>query len=152
MVLLDSNIFIVDRFFPRDALYPQNQAFVEKLASIDAAVSSITLLEICGVASFRLSADELSAWLFGFGAIYPVSVIDMHGLRSNDGEEWWSIFIEEVAANIAKKMTLGDAALLREAERHDAEAVITWNTKDFIRRTQRDVLTPTALLRRLSRH
>lgn len=151
MVLLDSNIFIVDRFFPRDALYPQNKAFVEKLASIDAAVSSFTLLEICGVASFRLSADELSAWLLGFSAIYPVAVIDIHGLRSNDGEAWWSAFIEEVAANIAKKMTFGDAALLREAERYDAEAVITWNTKDFIRRTQLDVLTPTALLRRLSR-
>ena len=93
----------------------------------------------------------MSAWLFGFGAIYPVSVIDMHGLRSNDGEAWWSIFIEEVAANIAKKMTFGDAALLREAERHDVEAVITWNTKDFIRRTQLDVLTPTALLRRMNR-
>ena len=30
MVLLDSNIFIVDRFFPRDSLYPQNKVFVEK--------------------------------------------------------------------------------------------------------------------------
>ncbi|HLN88056.1 MAG TPA: hypothetical protein VK200_16370 [Candidatus Limnocylindrales bacterium] len=151
MVLLDSNIFIVDRFFPRDALFLQNRAFVEKLASIDAAVSSFTLLEICGVASFRLSADELSAWLFGFSEIYPVSVKDIHGLRNNNGEAWWSTFIEEVAANIAKKMTFGDAALLREAEHYDADAVITWNTKDFIRRTQLDVLTPTALLRRLSR-
>jgi len=151
MVLLDSNIFIVDRFFPRDTLYPQNKVFVEKLASIDAAVSFFTLLEICGVASFRLSANELSAWLFGFNAIYPVSVIDIHGLRNNDGEAWWSTFIEEVAANIAKKMTFGDAALLREAEHYDVEAVITWNAKDFIRRTRLDVLTPTALLRRLSR-
>ena len=44
MVLLDSNIFILDRFFPHDSLYPQNRAFVEKLASIDASISSFTLL------------------------------------------------------------------------------------------------------------
>ena len=43
MVLLDSNIFIVDRFFPRDSLYPQNKEFVGQLASIDAAV----LLSLC---------------------------------------------------------------------------------------------------------
>jgi len=150
MVLLDSNIFILDRFFPRDTLYPQNKAFVEKLASIDASISSFTLLEICGVASFRLSADELSSWLFGFGAIYPVSVLDVHGLKANDSEAWWSIFVAEVAANIAKKMTFGDAVLLREAENYNAEAIVTWNTKDFLRRTPLNVLTPAAFLRRRS--
>jgi len=75
MVLLDSNIFILDRFFPRDSLYTQNKTFIEKLDSIDAAVSSFTLLEICGAASFRLSAEELAAWLFGFGVVYPVYVL-----------------------------------------------------------------------------
>ena len=148
MVLLDSNIFILDRFFPHDSLYTQNKAFIEKLASIDASISSFTLLEICGVASFRLSADELSAWLFGFGAIYHVSIIDVHGLRTNDSEAWWSIFVAEVAAHIAKRMTFGDAVLLREGENYNVEAIVTWNTKDFFRRTKVDVLTPTAFLRR----
>jgi predicted nucleic acid-binding protein len=147
MVLLDSNIFIVDRFFPRDSLYSQNKSFVEKLDSIDAAISSFTLLEVCGAASFRLSVDELSAWLFTFGAMYPVYVLDVHGVRTTDCEAWWSTFMEEAAANIAKKMTFGDAVLLREAENYDAEAIITWNTKDFVRRTRLTVLSPTAFLR-----
>jgi predicted nucleic acid-binding protein len=147
MVLLDSNIFIVDRFFPRDSLYPQNRAFVEKLASMDAAVSSFTLLEICGVASFRLSADELDDWLFGFNAMYPAYVLDVYGLTGNDCEDWWNTFVEEIAANIAKKMTFGDAVLLREAESYQAEAIVTWNTKDFARRTRLHVLTPTGFLR-----
>ncbi len=52
MVLLDSNIFIVDRFFPRDSLYPQNKSFVEQIGSFEAAISAFTLLEICGAASY----------------------------------------------------------------------------------------------------
>jgi predicted nucleic acid-binding protein len=147
MVLLDSNIFILDRFFPRDSLYAQNKALVENLASIDASISSFTLLEVCGVASFRLSDDELSSWLFGFGTLYPVSIIDLHGLRTHDGEAWWGIFVAEVAANIAKRMTFGDAVLLREAESYQVEAIVTWNTKDFARRTWLTVLTPTSFLR-----
>jgi hypothetical protein len=147
MVLLDSNIFIVDRFFPRDSLYSQNKTFVEKLDSIDAAISSFTLLEVCGAASFRLSVDELSAWLFTFDAMYPVYVLDVHGVRTTDCEAWWSTFMEEATANIAKKMTFGDGVLLREAENYDAEAIITWNTKVFVRPTRLTVLSPTAFLR-----
>lgn len=147
MVLLDSNILILDRFFPRDSLYSQNKAFIDKLANLDAAISSFTLLEICGVASFRLSPEELSSWLFGIDAIYPVSILDVHGLRTNDSETWWSIFVAEVAANISKKMTFGDAVILREGENYKVDAIVTWNTKDFLRRTKIDVLTPSAYLR-----
>jgi len=91
MDLLDSNIFSVDRFFPRDSLYSQNKSFVEKLDSIDAAIS-FTLLEVCGAASFRLSVDELSAWL---AAMYPVYVLDVHGVRTTDCEAWRSTFMEK---------------------------------------------------------
>jgi predicted nucleic acid-binding protein len=148
LVLLDSNIFILDRFFPRDSLYSQNKTFVEKLVSIDAAISSFTLLEICGVASFRLSSEELAAWLFGFTSLYPVYILDVHGLKGENCEAWWSTFVEEATANIAKKMTFGDAVLLREAENYDAEAIVTWNTKDFSRRIRLTILTPTGFLRR----
>ena len=69
----------------------------------------------------------------------------------NEGEAWWRTFVEQVTANIAKKMTFDDALLMREAECYQVEAIVTWNTKDFIRRSQLDVLTPTAFLQCLSR-
>ncbi len=103
MVLLDSNIFIVDRFFPNDALYPQNRAFVDKLDSFEAAVSSYTLLEICGVAGFRLARRELESWLFRFTSQYPVLVLDVFGLKGKDAEEWWSSFTGEVAERSREK-------------------------------------------------
>ncbi|HSE86256.1 MAG TPA: hypothetical protein VLJ79_08560 [Candidatus Binatia bacterium] len=43
--------------------------------------------------------------------------------------------MREITAAIAKKMSFGDALLLREAENYNAEAIVTWNTKDFARRT-----------------
>lgn len=147
MVLVDSNVFIVDRFYPRDALYSQNGSFIEKLPSLDAAVSVLTLLEVCGAASHKLSTSELDSWLFRFDTVYPVKVIDVHGLGGKDSEAWWHGFLKEVAANIAKKMSFGDAVLLREAESYDVEAIVTWNTKDFSRRTRLAVLTPTGFLR-----
>ena len=43
-------------------------------------------------------------------------------------------------------MTFGDALILREAEAYRVDAVVTWNTKDFLQRTRIPVLTPTAYL------
>jgi hypothetical protein len=147
LVLVDSNVFIVDRFYPSDAVYHQNRSFIEKLPALDAAVSILTVLELCGAASHRLSTVELDSWLYRFGTIYPVNVINVHGLTGNDSEAWWHNFLEEITTNIAKKMTLGDTLILREAENFNAEAIVTWNTKDFSRRTQIPVLTPAGFLR-----
>jgi hypothetical protein len=146
LVLIDSNVFIIDRFYPRDALYPQNRGFIEKIASLDTAVSILTVLELCGAASHRLSTSELDSWLFRFDTVYPVTVIDVHGLLGKESEAWWNGFLEEVAANIAKKMTFGDAVLLREAENYEIDTIVTWNTKDFSRHTRVTALTPTGFL------
>ena len=70
MVLLDSNLFIVDRFFPRDSLYPQNRLFMDQLGSLEAGISVVTLLEVCGAAAFRLTERELESWLFRFVVLH----------------------------------------------------------------------------------
>lgn len=150
-VLLDSNIFILDRFFPRDLLYPQNRTFVEQIGSFEAAISAFTLLEVCGAASFRLPIRELESWLFRFPTLYSVHVLDVFGLQGKDAGAWWNAFVVGVSEKVARKMAFGDALLLREAESHGVEAIITWNTKDFSSRTRLPILTPTAFLRRHQR-
>jgi hypothetical protein len=111
------------------------------------AVSILTLLEVCGAASHRLSSGELDNWLSRFDTIYPVNVVNVHGIGGQESEAWWHSFVKEVAVNIAKKMSFGDALLMREAECYQVEAIVTWNTKDFLGRTRLHVLTPTAFLR-----
>lgn len=144
MILLDSNLFIIDRFFPRDAVYPQNRDFIERLDGLEAAISVFTLVEICGVASFNLSMRELERWLYQFTAVYPVLVIDPFGLEGEMAADWVKSFLAEISDNIAEKMTFGDALILREAEAYRADAIVTWNTKDFFQRTRIPVLTPTS--------
>jgi predicted nucleic acid-binding protein len=146
MILLDSNLFIVDRFFPRDVLYPQNRAFVEQLAALEAAISIFTLIEICGVASFNLSSRELERWLYQFPTVYPVLVLDPSDLDGQSAIDWVTALLAEVMANITQKMSFGDALILREAEKYQVDAIVTWNTRDFLHRTRLPVLTPTAYL------
>jgi hypothetical protein len=145
MVLLDSDIF--DRFFHKDALYPQNRVFIERLGELEAGISIFTLLEICGVASFNLSSKELEHWLYQFSDVYPVFVLDPFGIETKAAIDWIREFLIEVSEKISRKTTFGDAVILSEAEKYRAEAIITWNTRDFIRRTTIPVLTPESYLR-----
>jgi predicted nucleic acid-binding protein len=142
MVLLDSNLFVIDRFFLRDAHYQPNKTFLQSLSTLEAGLSVFTLLELCGIASFNLTEKELRTWLSDFPSTYPVRILDPYGIGSEVSLAWFRIFLDELSGNIARKMTFGDAILLREAERYAVTAIITWNTKDFSRRTHIPVFTP----------
>ena len=150
MVLLDSNLFVIDRFFPNDVHYQPNQTFLQSLSTLEPGLSVFTLLELCGIASFNLTEKELRTWLSDFPSIYPVRILDPWGIGSGASLAWFRIFLEELSGNIVRKMTFGDTVLLREAERYAVAAIITWNTKDFSRRTHIPVLTPASYLQRHS--
>jgi len=146
MVLLDSNLFVIDRFFPRDSHFQTNHTFLNSLSSLDAGVSIFTLIELCGIASFNLTPKDLQSWLYDFPSIYPVRVLDPWGVQAESSAAWFHQFLFDLTERIARKMSFGDAALLREAERYSVAAIVTWNTKDFMRRTTIPVRTPATYL------
>ena len=150
MVFLNSNLFIIDRFFRRDTPYPTTRAFLARLPEISGAVPLITLLELCGAASFRLSVDEMERWLHGFVMVYPVRVLNPFGADEGSATAWLGAFADDVIRYIARRMTLGDAILVREADRYAAEALVTGNIKDFTGRTAVSVMTPDQFISRVS--
>ncbi|NOT58283.1 MAG: type II toxin-antitoxin system VapC family toxin [Deltaproteobacteria bacterium] len=150
MVLLDSNIFVIDRFFPRDAHFATNREFLDSLSTREAGISTFTLMELCGIASFNLTPKDLRLWLYSFPTVYPIRILDPWGIGAEASSPWLSQFLVDLTDKISRKMSFGDAVLLREAERYGVEAIITWNTKDFLRRTTIPVRTPATYLQHLS--
>ncbi len=146
MVLLDSNLFVIDRFFPRDGNFRANRTFLDALVTLEGGVSIFTLMELCGIASFNLTPKDLRLWLHDFPSIYPVQILDPWGVGAVASQAWFSQFLEDLTGKIARKMSFGDAVLLREAEQYGAQAIITWNTKDFTRRTTIPIFTPATYL------
>ncbi len=46
MVLLDTNVFVIDRFFPRDERYEVNKQFIAELSKIEAGFCIFSLFEL----------------------------------------------------------------------------------------------------------
>lgn len=145
MILLDSNIFIIDRFFKRDAHYSVNRQFVAKLPNLDAGITIYNLLEMCGLASFNLSEIELARWFYHFDKLYNVRIIFPAALE-RAAEQYWSDWLGEMYRLFAGKMTFMDAALLAIAEEHAVSCLVTWNKKHFEGRTSIAVMTPEEVL------
>jgi predicted nucleic acid-binding protein len=142
LVFLDSNLFLVDRFFPRDAAYSANRAFLDRLDAIDGVVPLVTLLELCGAASFRLNEAETERWLHDFASVYPVRILDPFGAGMDPAIAWLGSWIDDLSRYTARKMTFGDAVIAREADRYGATAIVTWNVKDFRGRTVVPAIRP----------
>lgn len=60
LVILDSNLFIIDLRYPRDRHYRINRTFLARLPTLaPAATTLVNLLEVCGVLSFNLKAQQV---------------------------------------------------------------------------------------------
>ena len=86
MILTDSNIFLIDRFFPRDEHYEVNKRFVGRFPEIEVGISIYTLFELLGIASFNLSEEEFSRWFYEFDEIYSISVLYPRDMEIEVGE------------------------------------------------------------------
>jgi predicted nucleic acid-binding protein len=142
MILLDTNIFVIDRFFPRDVRYSVNKQLVDKLLEIDAGFSIFSLFELCGISSFNLAPEELKQWSYYFDELYHVDIVEPIGLGVASASGWFGQFSREMLDLLGRRLTWGDAVVLKTAEEHLAEAIVTWNKKHFNGRTDLPLFTP----------
>ncbi len=143
-LLLDTNIFVIDRFFHRDPKYPINRDFLNQCSRESCCFSIWSLFELTGISSFNLSEREVKMWFYDFESVYHIKVLSpqLYG----DAEIWFNDFAIGLFEQIQKKATLGDAFILKEAECHNMDSIITWNKKDFEGRSTRQILTPEEFL------
>ena len=146
MILLDTNIFVIDRFFPRDNRFEQNRNFVAVIPQLRCGFSIFSLLELCGISSFNLSTKELRRWMYSFEEAYPVEILPPLAIKEAFAASWLSSFITSLFERIEHKVTLGDAFVLQTAEEYRVDTLVTWNPKDFTDRSTLPVLTPAEFL------
>ena len=145
MILTDSNIFLIDRFFLRDKHYEVNKRFVGLFPEIEVGISIYTLFELLGIASFNLSEAEFSRWFYEFDEVYNMSVLYPRDLEIEVGEHFEDLS-RKLFRLMANKMTYVDALTLFIGEEHEVRSIVTWNKRHFDGRTEIEVLTPEEFL------
>jgi len=144
-VFIDSDIFVRDLRYPRDARTESNRKFIEKIKSKKGlgGTSIFNLLEVCGILSFNLSSEELLQLYGDFINYYKVQILfpaDANGNLQYD--------IAKIFGQIQKKQSLGDAQISYVVERFASQlsCFVSWNAPHFTEKLPLLVRTPEEFL------
>jgi predicted nucleic acid-binding protein len=139
LIFVDTDIFVIDKLFPRDHRYKVNKRFLEEAQQ--KATSVYNLLELCGLGSFALTVTELTTLFTSFHTQYDLRVLYPRILRASP-DEMIRYQVSKVFEKICLKMNYPDAQILLIAEEYGCSEFVTWNTKHFDGRTHLPVKTP----------
>lgn len=143
MTFIDTDIFVIDKLFPKDDRYEINKEFLKEVK--EKSTSIFNLFELLGIASFNLNEVELMKLFKGFGETYDLKILYPSTAFISVNEFVERLF-EEVFQKIKLKTNFQDAVILAVAEQHQCTRFVTWNTKHFIDRTYLVVQTPKEFL------
>ena len=141
LVLIDTNIFVIDLRYRRDINYNNNLAFLNAVAEKGVGFTTvINLLELCGILSFNLNDKQLlELWCY-FQDRYKITVLPTPELSGN----FPTIGIQEIFDVLKNRASLGDALMLTVAAKYlpFVSTLVTWDDAHFKSQFPGTVLTP----------
>jgi predicted nucleic acid-binding protein len=145
LVLVDTNIFVIDLRYKRDVLYRSNRTFLDYIGEKQTGFTTIVnLLELCGILSFNLNERQLTELWFYFQDNYQVTVLPSPDLEN----DFPDIEMKRVFGLLKKRASLGDALVVVVAQKHlpFISTMVTWDTIHFEDIFPGTVLTPDEFL------
>jgi len=141
LVLVDTNIFVIDLRYKRDPNFEINRAFLDLIGEKRNGFTTIVnLFELCGILSFNLNEKQLTELWVYFQDRYGVVVLPVPSFETN----FPTIQIKEIFDLIKGRTSLGDALMISVAKKHlpFITTMVTWDDLHFKDIFPGTVLTP----------
>jgi len=145
LILIDTNVFVIDLRYKRDISYKSNRNFLDYIGEKQTGFTTIVnLLEICGILSFNLNERQLTELWFYFQDNYQVTVLPSPDLE----KDFPNIETKMVFDVLKNRASLGDALVVVVAQKHlpFISTMVTWDTIPFKKIFPGTVLTPDEFL------
>ena len=145
LILIDTNVFVIDLRYKRDIPYRSNRNFLDYIGEKQTGFTTIVnLLELCGILSFNLNEKQLTELWFYFQDKYHVTVLPAPDLET----DFPNIAIKEILDLLKKRVSLGDALVVAAAQKHVPfiSTMVTWDRIHFENVFPGTVLTPDEFL------
>jgi len=130
LILIDTNVFVIDLRYKRDVSYRTNRTFLDYIGRKRTGFTTIVnLLELCGILSFNLNEKQLTELWFYFQDKYQVTVLPSPDLEANFPD----IGIKGIFDLLKNRASLGDALMLVVAQKHlpFISTMVTWDKIHF---------------------
>ena len=141
MIIIDSNVFVIDLRYGRDALFGTNRQFLEKARDEgNGATTLVNLLEVAGILSFNLNAVQLRSLVAHFPRRYGIAVLPAYSLDASLPE----VEVSSLLSRMEKRIAFGDALVAEQIAKYapQASAFVSWDATHFAGRVPLPVVTP----------
>jgi hypothetical protein len=142
VILLDSDILVLDLRFPRDPRFAVNQQTLQQLWAdqLPLGITVQALLEVVGKISFNTAQAHITGLPGHLSGQYRlIALPDMQQHPNYAG-----CTVLEVIGQMTQQMSLGDAVQAVQISRYasQADCLLTWNARHFQGKVVIPVLTP----------
>lgn len=147
VVVIDSNIFIIDLRYQSDRNFAVNSRFLKLVtAKRRGVVSLVNLLEIIGILSFNLNERQLLEFYGYFPRRYNIDVVPSFSLDAHLP----ALKIMDIMDAMMQRASLGDALTIASVAAYipNASHFVTWDKEHFTGKMNAKVVTPTEFLKR----
>lgn len=141
MICIDSDVFLIDLRYPRDRRARATRSFLTFIGtSGDGATTVVNLLEIAGVLSFNLNAQQIVDFYAHFPGRYNVQILPAHDPRLRLPD----LRVLDILQIMQRRASFGDALVAATVQRlqRGIEAFVTWNEAYFQGRVPVPVYSP----------
>jgi hypothetical protein len=75
MIMIDTDVFLLDNFYTSDSRYEQNSLFLHRVQSVKNYTTIFNLLEVCSLIAPHCSEKELLGFFENFDRTYNVEIL-----------------------------------------------------------------------------
>lgn len=147
MILLDSDVLLIDQRYRNDPRYAVNRQALEfaQTHSIAIGITAQALLEVIGILSFNVSPAAVPTLPTSLIALYALNVRpDFH-----THPDYAGCTVQELMLQMTTQMALGDAVQAVQVARYatGCDCLLTWNARHFQGKLAVPVVAPDEWLR-----
>ncbi len=130
MIMIDSDVFILDNFCPNDPRYEQNSLFLHRVQNTKKCTTIFNLLEVCSLIAPHCEEAELIGFFENFDRTYNIEILyPLHYDLST--EYFMDHFFGAVLHTTQYTGNLPDGLMFTTLKQRDVKLVVSWNAKRY---------------------
>jgi hypothetical protein len=130
MIMIDSDVFIMDNFYSSDPRYEQNSLFLHRMQGTKNFTTIFNLLEVCSLIAPHCPEKELLGFFENFDRTYNVEIIypSTYDLST---EYFMDHFFGEVLHTTQYTGNIMDSLIFTLVKQRELRLVVSWNAPRY---------------------
>ncbi len=130
MIMIDTDIFLMDNFYSSDARYEQNSLFLHRIQNSKNYTTIFNLLEVCSLIAPHCTEKELLGFFENFDRTYNLEIIYPRTYDLST-DYFLDHFFGEVLHSTQLTGHLTDSLVFTLIQQKNIRLFISWNAKRY---------------------